>query len=275
MRKDPKSQLGEFCFRSIQTESEKSPAFTLIELLVVIAIIAILAALLLAAITRAKQKAYTITCLGNTKQLALAWAMYPGDNHDDLLLNPPASPDGSWVRGFQDMSGANSDNTNIALLMQGTINPLVSKSVKIYHCPADFSAAPGQTLRLRTYSLNAFVGSIPFAGSTVYHSFLRQSDLRNPSTTFTLLEEHPDSINDGWFLPVLSDTDTEDWQDLPASFHNGCGCISFADGHSEIHKWLDGSTAKPITKIYRGGLPFAPEPPARDLDWIIEHMSPP
>jgi prepilin-type N-terminal cleavage/methylation domain-containing protein len=275
MRKEPKTNLGEFCFWSKQTLSEETPAFTLIELLVVIAIIAILAALLLPALARSKQKAQTIVCLGNTKQLAVAWAIYPGENQDVLPLNPPASTNGSWVRGFEDMSGANSDNTNTALLIQGTISSYTSKSVNIYHCPADISAAPGQALRLRTYAMNAFVGSIPFAGSTAYHNFLKQADLKNPSTTFTMLEEHPDSINDGWFLPVLSDTDNADWLDLPASYHNQCGCITFADGHSEIHKWQDGTTAKPITKIYRGGLPFAPDPPARDLAWIIEHMSPP
>lgn len=134
-----------------KSQTKKLLGFTLIELIVVIAIIAILAALLLPALARSKQKAYTIVCLNNTKQLAVAWAMYPGENQDFLPLNPPASANGSWVRGFEDMSGANSDNTDAMLLAQGTISPYASKSLNIYHCPADFSTAPGQALRLRTY----------------------------------------------------------------------------------------------------------------------------
>ena len=122
--------------------------------------------------------------------------------------------------------------------------------------------------------MNAFVGSQPFTPDS-YKVFLHMTDFTRPADTFTLLDEHPDSINDGWFLPVLSPTDTDNWEDLPASFHNGAGNFAYADGHSETHKWQDASTMKPITGEYREGLPLAAADPASDLAWVIAHMSPP
>jgi len=152
-----------------------------------------------------------------------------------------------------------------------------TKNPGIYHYPDDGSYVPKEGLRVRSFSLNAFAGSQPFPPPypDTYKCYLRMSDFRFPADTFTFLDEHPDSINDGWFLPVLDPSDTGDWQDIPASFHNrGCN-FAFAEGHSERHRWQDASTMKPITDQYRQGIPFAPSPPAHDLAWVIQHMSPP
>ena len=247
--------------------------FTLIELLVVIAIIAILAALLLPVLGKAKERGYAINCVSNARQLNTAWVLYAGENTESLPLNPPTSPAGSWVYGIENWTSSNTDNTNFVLMMQGTLG-IYSRNPGIYHCPADDSTVPGEGQRVRSFSMNAFVGSQPYTPDT-YKVYFHMADFRFPSDTFTFLDEHPDSMNDGWFLPVLSPTDTSDWQDLPGSFHSRACDIAFADGHVELHRWQDASTLKPITKQYRQGLPFTPPQPARDLAWVIQHMSPP
>jgi prepilin-type processing-associated H-X9-DG protein len=158
-------------------------------------------------------------------------------------------------------------------MMSGTLGTY-TKNPAIYHCPDDHSYVSHEGLRVRSFSENAFVGNQSDLPG-MYKYFLRMPDFRHPADTYTFLDEHPDSINDGWFLPVFSATDTSQWQDIPGSYHNrGCN-FAFADGHSERHRWQDGSTDKPITDVYRQGIPINVPPPADDLAWVIQHMPPP
>jgi len=254
-------------------------AFTLIELLVVIAIIAILAALLLPALAKAKQKAQGIACLTNTKQLALAWLMYADENNDRLVINTTitgteASLTNNWVADV--MGYTAQQDTNTILLQQGLLAPFVAKNIGIYHCPADQSktteADGRQYARVRSVSMNAFVGPWDSKGSPVYSGwaqFVKLGGIRNPANIFVFLDEHPDFINDGWYVFCNNGPDGNLWSDMPASYHNGAAGFSFADGHSEIKKWLVSTTKQPHYSVW----PVPTGPDRRDFLWVSQRAT--
>jgi prepilin-type N-terminal cleavage/methylation domain-containing protein/prepilin-type processing-associated H-X9-DG protein len=284
--------------RGILSLNRPRRGFTLIELLVVIAIIAILAALLLPALGRAKLKAQGVQCMNNHRQLAFAWRMYTEDNRDVLpyASNKPVgtfSPY-SWCNGRMDFNTGNPSNWDPNVdIMKSPLWPYCGKSLAIWKCPADRSAVVvngARRPRLRSMAMNAYMGG--FAGDYYnlgsmpnYRIFTKFSDLAPPGpvTIFLLLDEREDAINWGNFLTDMtgySPTATAMYAllDLPASYHGNAGGFSFADGHSEIHKWRDSRTMPNLNQngqVIFDGNTSVPSPNNKDVAWLQDHTARP
>jgi prepilin-type processing-associated H-X9-DG protein len=101
-----------------------------------------------------------------------------------------------------------------------------------------------------------------------FRQFLKQSDVPKPGKTWLVLDEHPDSINDGFFV---NNPNAAQWGDIPASYHNGACGFSFADGHSEIKKWQSASSKYGVKYFYAGTKPFTIDAGGRrDFEWYRE-----
>jgi len=267
-------------------------AFTLIELLVVIAVIAILAGMLLPALGRAKGKAQGVFCLNNTRQLGFAWMLYADDHNGRLAYNLGGDAKSRAVAERTNINWVNNvmswelddENTNTLTITDASLAPYTSKAVAIYRCPGDTflssaQRAAGWQARLRSYSMNAMIGDAGDFSRTgfnknnpAYVQFFSVTSVPQPESIFVFLDEHANSINDGYFVNRAYYTN---WIDLPASYHNGAAGLSFADGHSEIHKWRNAMTRQPVRPDSTVPLlPLAfPKSEAEDYNWVVEHMS--
>lgn len=219
--------------------TRRTSAFTLIELLVVIAIIAILAAMLLPALARAKQKADTISCLNNLRQIGTFMQLYTDDNRDFF----PAHKDNDLANGI-DWWGP-----MVVTYGGGKFN--------LFHCPGIKSAKENGGFDWAFnrdkvgYGFNAyFLGASPY--STAVDAFFnggfnytpnpsfKRSLLRRPTDTLLLCDQDPkpsgfDSFSAWWPKAAIGSAGT-DKEGVCVTRHNFRGVVLFTDSHAQPRK---------------------------------------
>ena len=279
--------------RSAPLGSRTRPAcgprgFTLVELLVVIMVIVILLRLLVPALAQAKAHASGAACLGNVRQLQLAWLQYASDHNDQLPPNyhldggDDVTSPASWVSGWMgyDQPGGpyGYEATNTTLLLEakvGRIGPYL-RETKVFKCPGDRQRIPLPTgtlvSRMRSYSMNAWIDGSNFLGrgGTVSRTYQMIAPLSpTPSDLLVFVDEHEDSIAYMSFNIFL--TSQASGSVLPASRHGKRAGLSFADGHAMLKKWNDARTLQPVAGVSFSLIGFPRTDNDPDFLWLWNH----
>ena len=202
------------------------------------------------------------------------------------------------MSGYLDFSPTNSSNWDLSRdLERSPLWPYCGKSAAIFRCPADKSTvrpasgpfAGQQVPRVRSMSMSMWVGGIPEGlnlgpglDSPPWQVYQRLDDLIEPGPSMTALfwDQREDSVNMGNFCIDMTGYPDQPAllvfnQDMPGSYHDRAGGLSFTDGHSEIKRWVDGRTMPPLQKgqnwiVMSGPIPSPNNP---DLIWLQQRST--
>ena len=240
-------------------------AFTLIELLVVIAIIAILAAMLLPALSKAKERGKQTVCLNNLKQIGLAFHMYVDDFN---FTFPGCAATVPMAPALEDWIYWN-PNDSLAASLPGRNDPRKAPIARyisgfnpdLFRCPSDTDvrkridtaiANPSQVIYLYSYTANSYYVDQTEGNRGILSLFypnvsgdnlpFRAPAIKNPAQKLMVVEEYaarglPD---DGRWTPttvgVVGLSHPPPWPNFPSQIsnrHNKKGTVTFCDGHVE------------------------------------------
>jgi prepilin-type processing-associated H-X9-DG protein len=215
-----------------QNSTTSSAGFSFADLLAVVGILALLAVIQMPAWAHNKGNSHRFVCADNLRRLGLAWLMYADDNRGRLAPNGDFPATNNWVGGVLDFASS-ADNTSVTTITRAKLYPY-ARAVEIYRCPEDFSSSRGQ-LRIRSYSMSGWVGDGVREWNSGFQTMTNRSLIRQPDQTFVFVEEHPNSINDGYFIVDMVSLLT---LDNPAPYHVSGSNLGFADGSVRYHQWL-------------------------------------
>ena len=239
--------------------------FTLIELLVVIAIIAILMAILMPTLKRAKEQGERAVCLGNLKQMGLAWILY-ADDYDDRIVSSEAG--GRWKNEYGQpwvgvtwasnwsSGGQLTEEQQIKGIQDGALWEYV-KEVDLYKCPAGYRG------ELMTYAMMIASNGRSVEGSPV---FKKRILVPQPAERLIFIDEglsSPDAYSTRYSEPK--------WWDQPVTRHGDGTTFTYADGHSEYHKWKGIETiqhGRDHERTWAGNIVPATDEGKEDVKWV-------
>lgn len=227
--------------------------FTLIELLVVIAVIAILMAVLMPALSRAREAGKRAVCLGNLKSFQMAWSLY-ADANDEKIVNGEAYDSGDGTNGQRngepywtgdDVGGSVGayehlpEEIQLSAIRSGALYPYINNE-KLYHCPT------GVRGEMRNYSIvdsmNGRIRTGVTAGARVEGTVLYIKSRMDISTPAPALRMVFGDEGIATADSIATYYTTEQWWD-PAQVRHGNGnTYSFADGHADYWKWAGEDT---------------------------------